>query len=67
MRAPRSSLFHGFCYVSSEIRILPVSRSRELARKCHAFKILTYKLFVMNILRGFRRVVVAKLLILDIL
>ena len=40
---------------------------RKSARKSHAFKILTFKVFVMNILRGISPVKVAKLLIPDIL
>jgi hypothetical protein len=40
---------------------------QESARKSHAFKILTYKIFVMNILQGISPVKASKLLILDIL
>ncbi|PYV69762.1 MAG: hypothetical protein DMG97_21030 [Acidobacteria bacterium] len=42
------------------------ARGQESARKSHAFKILTCKIFVMKILRGISRVEVGKLLILDI-
>ena len=43
------------------------ARGQNSGRKSHAFKILTYKIFVMKILRGISPVIVAKLLILDIL
>ncbi len=43
------------------------ARGQESARKSHAFKILTFKIFVMKILRGISPVEVCKLLILDIL
>ena len=43
------------------------ARDQKSARKSHAFKILTYKIFVMKILRGVLPVVIGKLLILDIL
>ena len=42
------------------------ARDQKSARKSHAFKIFTYKVFVMKILRGISRVEVGKLLILDI-
>ena len=45
-------------------RTLAVKKS---TRKSHAFRILTYKIFVMKILRGISRVEVGKLVILDIL
>jgi hypothetical protein len=44
-----------------------VSSEPEINRKSHAFKILTYKMFVMNILRGILTVKNGKSLILDIL
>jgi hypothetical protein len=43
------------------------ARGQKSARKSHAFNILTYKIFVMKILRGISPVEVGKLLILDIL
>ena len=43
------------------------ARDKKSARKSHAFKILTYKTFVMKILRRISRIEVRKLLILDIL
>ena len=43
------------------------ARGQESAPKSHALKILTYKVFVMKILRGISLVEVGKLLIPDIL
>jgi hypothetical protein len=43
---------------------LPAQKS---VPKSHAFKIFTYKIFVMKILRGISAIVVGKLLIPDIL
>src|SRR5205807_5190165 len=43
------------------------ARSQKSARKSHVFKILTYKIFVMKILREILPLEVGKLLILDIL
>jgi hypothetical protein len=43
------------------------ARGQKSARKSHVFNILTYKIFVMNILQGISRFEAHKLLILDIL
>jgi hypothetical protein len=40
---------------------------QDSSRKSHAFKILTYKIFVMNILRGIPQIIAGNLLIPDIL
>jgi hypothetical protein len=67
LRSTPDSFHHCPSRGSSRSNIGKGVRGQESARKSHAFKILTFKVFVMNILRGISLVKVGKLLIPDIL